>query len=96
MKVASLLLVLGLSACALTACGDDSEDEDELSDAETICTALDDCNLLTGLSYADCVEIVDEGLTSAKQDCAECVEGKSCSTLQNAACDAECTALFGG
>jgi hypothetical protein len=89
-------VVFGLSAGVLAACGDDSEDESKAADAELICDKLDECNLLTGLSYTDCVEQVDEGLTSAKRDCANCVDGKACATLTNEACDAECAALFGG
>jgi len=93
MKLAPLFALLGLFGGLLTACGDDSDDDDKVSDAELICQKFDDCNILEGISYDDCVERVDTGLSSAKRDCADCVDGKSCTTLGNGSCEAECASL---
>lgn len=62
------------------------------SDSEIICEKFDECNVLNpGVSVDSCVESVEkESTESARSDCAECVDEKSCGSLVNGACDAEC------
>lgn len=61
------------------------------SDAEVICDKLDECNLLLGLSKADCVDETEKaGTESERKTCADCVKDKSCSSLTSGACSAEC------
>lgn len=66
------------------------------SDAGTICGKLDECNVLTGVSKDDCEEEIDKtGTDSARSDCADCLDSKSCSTIAAGGCSADCAALVG-
>jgi hypothetical protein len=77
------LLCLGWS---MTAC--------KASDAEVICDKADECNFLFGISRDDCVDIAeDEGTESELQTCADCGKDKSCPSLTDGACAAECSFL---
>ncbi|MDD9947814.1 MAG: hypothetical protein OXU20_42630 [Myxococcales bacterium] len=77
-KAATVVLVASLFGCE--------------SDQEAICSKMDECNLLSGVSEDDCVETVEkEASESQAADCADCVDDKSCSSLTNGACEAECS-----
>lgn len=79
-KRAWLVLILAFAGCG--------------SDAGTICGKLDECNALEGLSVDDCEERVEKlGTDSTRADCAECLDSKSCSTIDNGGCNADC-AIF--
>lgn len=65
------------------------------SDGEIFCEKMDECNFLDGVSVEECAERVDKGGTEGERaDCAACVDEKSCSSIDNGSCDADCTALF--
>lgn len=65
------------------------------SDGEVFCEKMDECNFLSGMSVDECSERVDKaGTEGERADCAACVDEKSCSSIDNGSCDADCTALF--
>ena len=79
-KRAWLVLVFALAGCG--------------SDEGTICSKLDECNALSGLSVSDCEERVAKlGTDSTRSDCAECLDSKSCSTIGSGGCAADCAIL---
>jgi hypothetical protein len=83
MRISSLVLVLG--SLLSVACA---------SDAEVICKKLDECNMLTNQSVDDCTSKVEKAGTDAERsDCADCMDDKSCSTIHNGGCLAECVSL---
>lgn len=87
MSIKRALLGLGLALTA-AACS---------SDASTICAKLDECNVLAaGVSKNDCEEQAEKsGTDSERSDCADCLDSKSCSTIVNGGCSADCAALLG-
>ena len=77
-----------LSGIVALSCGS----SDAPSGQATMCKKLQECNLLaSGTSEADCEQNVQKNYTSSQiNDCANCANGKSCTTIVNGACDAAC------
>ena len=79
-KRAWLVLVLALAGCG--------------SDAGTICSKLiEECHILS-TSVSECEEELESaGTDSARSDCAECLDSKSCGTISAGGCAADCAAF---
>jgi hypothetical protein len=90
----NFIAVFLLCFSGIVALGCGSSDSSSPSGQATICKTLQNCNLLAGTSESDCEENVEKGYTSSQiKDCADCANGKSCSTLENGDCSAACPNL---
>jgi hypothetical protein len=77
----TLLPLLVLACLALLGCA---------SDESVICDRLAECDLLDGLSVADCEDQASQQVPEDRlSKCAECVEDKECKDIQDG-CRAHC------
>ena len=84
------VLLACFSGIVALSCGS----SDSPSGQATICKKIQECNLLAGTSEGDCEQNVQKGYTTSQiTDCAGCVNGKSCTTLENGDCTAACPNL---
>jgi hypothetical protein len=78
--------LLGTLALALAGCD---------SHATTICEKLDECNQLRNSTVSECSEGLEENFSESwKENCAECMNDESCSSIRAWGCADACPALF--